>query len=823
MNTAPIITAASSLLVDEDKISPAIPFEASDVDGDALILTLGSATSGVVTDLGDGTYTYAPNANFNGSDSFTISVTDGLVTVEQPVSVTVNPVNDSPTGDLVYHGKFVEGQTVSVDATQIRDVDGLGEFSYRWSRDGQLVSDIDSPYYIIAAADLSSSFTGSVSYLDADGTIETVVGSPLTENTLLGDFRSLSFDFIETNEQLRLNAEVELSETFSEATYMQLLYWEVGGAQTWINLTRELGDESFTYSEPVNRFLSSGIYEIRSLRAWDNFGAEVSFSHEKLQELGVNTQIELVNSQSDERGPVIEQFSISEFYYNERDETWDIDYTIRVSDDLSGVDSDHAIEFTGPMGTLMEPRSLEPHGSLDSSLTVTLFFNKHLASGDYKIADIRLNDLAGNNGDDVERDLLSLGAPSILTLDNPFQDADLPELLEFSMEASFHPVTLRPTILFDFVAQDSGTGYDNTYIRISDSNGLDSGGWVDYDRDTLEPGIQFLVDLTAEYTPGTYTIDWIQIHDVAGNESEFSAADLEAAGYDSQLNVFFKPLNAANDFVITATDNDDWLIGSQESDSFDAGSGDDVILSLGSSNLIKAGGGSDSISLVAESVWGVGYYANHASSIDSIGTGKNVSLNGKSRFADIIDGGSSNDIVYLTSNADAFFLDDHFSQVHPEAVANAGDYQERFTSIEKILGGSGDDILDCSSENYLLNQLHMELDGGSGNDILWAAQGDDTLNGGTGNDILNGSSGNDTLTGGSGADIFEFTATSGNDTITDFNKDEDELHFYYRKGEAEESAVASIENGVVTWDAVTIDLGDPSLIFSDLNIAYEMV
>ena len=116
----------------------------------------------------------------------------------------------------------------------------------------------------------------------------------------------------------------------------------------------------------------------------------------------------------------------------------------------------------------------------------------------------------------------------------------------------------------------------------------------------------------------------------------------------------------------------------------------------------------------------------------------------------------------------------------------------------------------------------MQLDGG-GDDILWSGQGNDTLNGGSGNDVINGSEGEDLLTGGSGADIFEFTATSGNDTITDFNKDEDELHFYFREGEAEQSAITSISNGIVTWGLVTIDLNDATLNLSDLTITYEMI
>ena len=127
-----------------------------------------------------------------------------------------------------------------------------------------------------------------------------------------------------------------------------------------------------------------------------------------------------------------------------------------------------------------------------------------------------------------------------------------------------------------------------------------------------------------------------------------------------------------------------------------------------------------------------------------------------------------------------------------------------------------------TSPIYFIANLNLLVDGG-GDDVLWAAQGDDTLNGGTGDDVLNGSSDNDILTGGSGSDIFEFTATSGNDTITDFDKDEDLLHFYFREGEAEETEVASINNGVLTWDAVTVDLGNTSLAISDLNITYEMI
>ena len=45
----------------------------------------------------DGTFTYTPNANFNGTDSFTYRVTDGATSDTATVTITVAAVNDAPT------------------------------------------------------------------------------------------------------------------------------------------------------------------------------------------------------------------------------------------------------------------------------------------------------------------------------------------------------------------------------------------------------------------------------------------------------------------------------------------------------------------------------------------------------------------------------------------------------------------------------------------------------------------------------------------------------------------------------------------------------
>jgi hypothetical protein len=54
-----------------------------------------------VTVNADGTYTYVPGPNFNGTDSFTVTVSDGHGgTTTSTVNVTVNPVNDAPSATV---------------------------------------------------------------------------------------------------------------------------------------------------------------------------------------------------------------------------------------------------------------------------------------------------------------------------------------------------------------------------------------------------------------------------------------------------------------------------------------------------------------------------------------------------------------------------------------------------------------------------------------------------------------------------------------------------------------------------------------------------
>jgi hypothetical protein len=71
----------------------------SDIDGDTLTVTaVTTAANGTVQLNGDNSITFTPDANYNGADSFSYSVSDGSGgSASAGVTVAVNPVNDAPT------------------------------------------------------------------------------------------------------------------------------------------------------------------------------------------------------------------------------------------------------------------------------------------------------------------------------------------------------------------------------------------------------------------------------------------------------------------------------------------------------------------------------------------------------------------------------------------------------------------------------------------------------------------------------------------------------------------------------------------------------
>ncbi|MCR9725225.1 tandem-95 repeat protein [Vibrio parahaemolyticus] len=122
----------------------------SDVEGDALSIQSASVPSeqGSV-DIVDGKLVFTPAENFNGEATITYIVTDGDLTDEAKVTVTVTPVNDSPvavddttsiqedtavTIDVLTNDTDVDGDKLSIESASVPKEQGTVEVV-----DGKLV------------------------------------------------------------------------------------------------------------------------------------------------------------------------------------------------------------------------------------------------------------------------------------------------------------------------------------------------------------------------------------------------------------------------------------------------------------------------------------------------------------------------------------------------------------------------------------------------------------------------------------------------------------------------------------------------------------
>ena len=158
-------------------------------------------------------------------------------------------------------------------------------------------------------------------------------------------------------------------------------------------------------------------------------------------------------------------------------------------------------------------------------------------------------------------------------------------------------------------------------------------------------------------------------------------------------------------------------------------------------------------------------------------------------------------------------------QIHTEITGGIGaDVLIGTERADYIQGKGGGDWLDGRGGNDLISGGLGDdrLFGGGGSDRLYGGIGDDRLYGGDGHDILHGGRGNGLLTGGEGHDRFVFDLKGGNDLVTDYTVGEDRLDFrdfdIATRGEVLDHALQNGADVVFTFDGgETVTLQDVQL------------
>ena len=257
-------------------------------------------------------------------------------------------------------------------------------------------------------------------------------------------------------------------------------------------------------------------------------------------------------------------------------------------------------------------------------------------------------------------------------------------------------------------------------------------------------------------------------------------------------------------FIPTGTNNDDVMVGTNQSDNFSSGNGNDTLIGLTGDNTLDGGNGDDTLIggtgndfLIGSNgndtyVLGAGSGADRISDYDDGSTTDIVQLGFKSTDITSLQR-VGNDLVMQSSTGEQLTVTDQMGDGHnyyghgveqfkfsdgvtlthadlatrvitngstgDDSLIGLSHYSNRINGMDgndTLTGGSVDDVINGGAGNDVLygNNGNDTLDGGTGDNTLDGGNGDDTLIGGTGNDFLIGSNGNDTyvLGAGSGAD-----------------------------------------------------------------------
>ena len=122
VNDAPTISITTPLITNEDTTIDLIPPTVNDVDTvEALSYIYGPPSKGIITN-NNGFYTYTPNLNENGNDTFTISASDGELETIETINLEIIPINDD-IFFIDYINRIETTEEIQIQQTDINTIE----------------------------------------------------------------------------------------------------------------------------------------------------------------------------------------------------------------------------------------------------------------------------------------------------------------------------------------------------------------------------------------------------------------------------------------------------------------------------------------------------------------------------------------------------------------------------------------------------------------------------------------------------------------------------------------------------------------------------
>ncbi|WP_341861585.1 cadherin-like domain-containing protein [Gymnodinialimonas sp. 57CJ19] len=785
-----------SIPVDEDESVTFNPLaNDSDPEGDPLTVTdISDPSNGTLTDNGDGTYTYEPNDDFNGTDSVTYTISDGNGgTDTATITFNVAPVNDAP--DAVNDSVTTDEDTaITIDVLDNdTDVDGdpLEITGASVPADQGTVEIVGNELLFTPAENFNGPAT--ISYSISDGQGGTDTAEVLVNVTPVNDDPVAVDDTASTMEDESVVIDLIGNDTDVDGDTLELASVSVDPA---LGTVVDNGDGTVTftpapdYNGPVtiDYTVSDGNggtddgQAVVSVGAVNDGPTAVDDSASTDEDTAVT--INVIGNDTDPDGDTLEvvgatvpadqgtvvnngdgtlTFTPAENYNGPAEITYTItdgnggtdEGTVNVTvnpvnddpvavDDIETTDEDVAVVVdllgndTDVDGDTLELASVSVDPALgtvvdngDGTVTFTPAPDYNgPVTIDYTVSD-------GNGGTDDGQAIVSVGAVN----DSPEAEDDTASTDEDTQ-----------VIIDDVLDNDSDPDGDTLTI-ISATVPADQGTvTIDGDNLVFDPAENFNGDATITYTisdgnGGTDTAD-VVVTVAPVNDDPDAVDDADSTDFETavEIDVLANDSDLDGDTLTVAS------ISVPASEGTLAPTGTEGVYSFTPADGFE---GTATVTYTISDGNGGTDTATHTIEVGADPTPPDGVVDGED-FAE--DMGPGYDDSNLPTDGGGDFIDgpdgddDIIEGNGGDDTINAGQ------GSDTVSGGTGDDsIVGGASDDG------DDLSGDEGDDTLRGGGGDDTLDGGVGDDVTDGGTGDDDITGGDGAD--SVLGGDGNDTI----------------------------------------------------------
>ena len=565
---APILTGKTTLTIDENTTAISTLLGV-DADDDTLTYTLSGTDAAYFTISSSGVLSFntAPDyENDQTSYSVVVTVNDGVNEITQTLTINVVDVNENllpyitnmpesisvvenssivydfdaldPEGDTIY---FI---TSGIDSS-LFEISSSGALSFKNAPDYENPedSDKDNKYEVeVSVTNVnpeSSNYSARFDLVATDPSYD----SSVRVSNFDEDVLSFSLSGEDGTESLGPKISIDMEvDSYTQPQGIQILLWR-GEQQYWTS-SQSVSTEDFkvnyeyTFSAPTNS--PSGTWEVRTIRLSTPNGT-YDYSKTLLSNKGFQTSVSVYNPNSDENDPELISISAFEVTGNDSDTSTNIVVKLvtEVTDPENGFQKAGGYfkspNYDGGWGQVWDWASIDTSVTPNTA-TFSWVLDPKTVSGEYSIVDLRFYDKAGNlifyYGND--NSLGQFGSYKV-TIDNPIQDNQIPQLTDFQMQGSVDSdgrktITVR-TLIDNGASQE--TPIKRQYIRIIGPNT----GNIDKDNFSLQDDgyYKLSIPLALEAEDGDYTVSYWFISDTALNDNRLTGDEINALGFSKTL------------------------------------------------------------------------------------------------------------------------------------------------------------------------------------------------------------------------------------------------------------------------------------------------